>query len=169
MEEGFRHAIISEIQLLKRNDVVFHYTRLFKLGQMFQMMCIYVKVFIKVYNKLGPRNITSVWIVMPFTPLLMFRIQIMDTNTKFYQVICDAMQLWEIMFHLSDQAYGVWGIKFIHLNFGKKQVMSKGVIMKGHGMTWLNSLLVWMLFIGDRTLGLANRCCQVFYIFRKGV
>jgi len=59
MEEGVRNAFILESQLLKRRNVFFHYTKLFKFGKITQMMCVYVKAFIKVCKKLGPRNIPS--------------------------------------------------------------------------------------------------------------
>jgi len=58
-KEGVKYLVHSEIQLLKSGDIFFHYTKLFKLRQIAQMMCFSVKAFIKVYKKLGPRNIPS--------------------------------------------------------------------------------------------------------------
>jgi hypothetical protein len=58
-KEVFGHVIRSEIQLLKICYIFFHCTRLFKLGQMTQIMCVDVKVFIKACNKLGPSNIPA--------------------------------------------------------------------------------------------------------------
>jgi hypothetical protein len=56
-EEGVEHAFNLERQMLKRNNIFFHCTRIFKLGQTTQMMCVCVKAFIKVCNKLGPSKI----------------------------------------------------------------------------------------------------------------
>jgi surfactin synthase thioesterase subunit len=48
----------------------------------------------------------------------------------------------EIMFHLSDPTHGIRAIKFVHLNYGKMEVMRKGVGMKGHSMGGCNAFEV---------------------------
>jgi hypothetical protein len=133
MEEVVKHSICSEIQVLKSGDIFFHYTRLSWLGQVAQMMGVSVKSFIEVNHKLGPSNIPSTRIFTPFPPFPVFRIQIKDTDMKFGQIVCNAMQ-GEIMFHLSNPAGGVQAIKFSHIDFGKMKIKMKGVGMKGHVM-----------------------------------
>jgi len=58
-KEGFGHAIRSKFHFLKGCDILFHFSRFFDLGQMAQMICVNVKAFIKIWNKLSPRNIPS--------------------------------------------------------------------------------------------------------------
>jgi hypothetical protein len=75
----------------------------------------------------------------------------------------------KIIFHLGDPACGIRSIKFVHLNFGREEVLRKVGSMRTLVMGRVVVILIRWLFRRGRVLGMAHEVFiggfEVFEVF----